>query len=97
MSTTTTDLADLTGLDFEATLPCEHPQHPLTHPGDQPATWLAEVTCPACKGHRRFLLCNAGKERLQSATTWECMGCRWTGYREDWAEFVVFLPLVNTT
>lgn len=83
--TTALDLDVLLGLDFAATLPCEHGRHAARH-ADEPARWVVITGCGHCQRGGHYLLCESGRQRMRWPAT---LGCVWCGAMGHWDDFVV--------
>jgi hypothetical protein len=80
---TALDVAELTHLEFAATIPCEHRQHPVTHVADDPAAWVITIRCPKCDRGATYLICESGRLRMAPPHTIACVGFRWIGGWDD--------------
>ena len=92
MTAVDVDVADLTGLDFQPTLPCEHSGHARFHVRGDPAAWIVTVVCPACGDAERYLLCDSGR-RLHALPSFS-VGCA-CGFVDTWGAFVVSLDPIG--
>jgi len=63
-------------LDWEVTLPCEHPSHEQHHQPDSPAAWEMTSKCPACGRTSRLLLCDVGRQQILGTTYLAHPGCK---------------------
>ena len=80
------DLNTLLDLDFAASIPCEHRQHPTKHQPDAPAIWDVRIRCPECGRTAHYQLCDIGKKWFEPPHT---IGCIWCGKTGHWKDFVV--------
>jgi hypothetical protein len=84
-------------LDFDIELPCEHSQHDIFHPADQPASWHVQFSaCPNCgdqseKSRNGYLICDEGRRIFFKLGAVKCTECRTDVPIGDWK--CVFTPL----
>ena len=76
-------------LDFHPVFPCEHSQHTVAHPGDEPAVVFMSVRCPGCGDASSFMMCGPGLAHYVSVP----VGCRVVrggcGFAGQGSDFVV--------
>lgn len=86
-ASTETDI--LEGLDFTIELPCEHPNHSLTHSEEESAAMLLARRCPGCGETKEYLICASGYARITSRTLEHRFGPRPCGFVAPGREWVV--------
>lgn len=54
----------LQALDFDAQIPCDHPEHRECHVVEEYASWACKARCPDCGSSGSFNLCESGFQMM---------------------------------